>query len=198
MSDEGNHHQRAEQVAQCGGNIEGQFQRIRHDRRFKGKKDESEGGVDQRSQRRPDIAEARAARQQIHIHAIAGRVITDRQAGQEDDQPREQHCQRRIGEAVTHQQRRAHRFQHEKGRIAKRHVGDPKFRPLAEALRREAQRIVFERLVRHPGVVVAAHLDDALERGSRGRGSRGHGIGHGAIIARAASDLTALCTPYAI
>ena len=48
-------------------------------------------------------------------------------------------------------------------------IGHAQLRPLAEAARRVAQRVVLHRLVRHPGVVVATYAEDFLGGGSQGR-----------------------------
>ena len=165
-----NHHQRAQQIAPRWRDVEGQLQRVGHDRRFEGEEDEGEGGVDQRGDGRAEVAEAGAAGEQIHVQPVARGVLADRDAGEEDDQPGGEDRPQRVPEAVGHQQRAAHRFEHQKGRRAKGGVGHPHLRPLAKTARRKAQRVVFKRLARHPAVVVAAHLDDALRRRGMGAG----------------------------
>ena len=179
-----NHHQRADEVAPGRRNVESQLQGVGHDRRFEGEEDEGEGGVDQRGQRRADVAKAGTARQQVHVEAVARGVVADRQTGDEDDQAGDKDGPEGIDEAVIDQQRRTDSLEDQKGGGAESGVGDPQFRPLAKAPRREAQGIVLDGLVGDPGVVVAADLDDALD-GVRGiRRKRRVGAGHDAARSR--------------
>ncbi len=169
VGDQRNDDQRADQVTPRRRNPEGQFQRISHDRRLEGEEDEGEGGVDQRGDRRADVAETGAACQQVHVQPVPRRHDADRQAEQEDDQASGEDRPERIDEPSLQQHRRADRFQHEKRGRAERGVGDPHLRPLAETAGGEAQRVIFERLIGDPGVVVATNLDDTLN----GIGARG-------------------------
>ncbi len=163
------HDQRADQVAPGRRNAQRQFERIGHHGRLEREEDEGEGGVDQRGERGADVAEARATGEQVHVDAVARGVAADRQAGQEDDQAGDQHRPEGVDEAVLHQQRGTHRLEDQEGcGTAERRVGHPPFRHRAKALRRVAQGVVFQRLARHPAVVVAPDLDDAL-RGIVGR-----------------------------
>ena len=169
VGDQRNDDQRADQVTPRRRNPEGQFQRISHDRRLESEEDEGEGGVDQRGDRRADVAETGAACQQVHVQPVPRRHDADRQAEQEDDQASGEDRPERIDEPSLQQHRRADRFQHEKRGRAERGVGDPHLRPLAETAGGEAQRVIFERLIGDPGVVVATNLDDTLN----GIGARG-------------------------
>ena len=158
------HRQRADQVAPGRRDVECQLKSVGHDGRLEREKNEGEARVDQRGDGRADVAETGAAREQIHVDAVACGVMTDRQTGQEDDQPGREDGPERIDEAVLDQQRGADRLKHQERRCTERRVGHPQRRPLAETARREAQRIVLHRLARDPAVVVATHLDDALHR----------------------------------
>ncbi len=75
---------RTDHIGECQRDAEIQLQRQRHDRRFEGEEQEGEAGVDQRGDGRADVAEAGATGQQVHVHAVARRVVTDRQPGEED------------------------------------------------------------------------------------------------------------------
>ena len=169
VGDQRHHHQRAQQVTPGWRDVEGQLQRVGHDGRFEREEDEGEAGVDQRGDRGADVAEARAAREQVHVHTVARRVDADRQPGGEDDQRRRQDGPERVDESVFDQQRAAHGFQHQERRRAKGGVGHPQRRPLAKRAWRKAQRVVLQRFAGHPGVVVAPHLDHALQGFGWGR-----------------------------
>ena len=178
VGDQRDHGQRAQQVAPLRRDVQRQFQRVGHHRRLQREEDEGEARVDQRGQRRADVAEAGAPRQQVHVDAVPRRVDADRQAGQEDDQAGGQDGQRRVGPAVLQQQRRADRLQDQEGRRAEGGVGHAPAGPAPEALRRVAQRVVLQRLAGDPGVVVPPQLDDVL-RGVLGGGRRVHGAWQG-------------------
>jgi hypothetical protein len=159
---QGNHHDGADHVGQCDGQAEIQFQRQGHDGRLQREQREGEGGVDQRGQRGPDVAEARAAGQQVHVDVVPGGVISDGQPGQEHDQPDGKDGPEGIREAVVDGHEAAHRFQHQEGNGAESGVRHPELRPLAEAARREPEGGVLQGLVGDPGVVIAADLGDGL------------------------------------
>ena len=162
VRDQGNHHDRADDVAEEQGNAEPQLQREREDRRLDGEEQEREGGVDQRGDGRADVAEACAAGQEIDIDPVGGGVIGDRQPGEEDHATDGEDGDHRIGHPVIDRDRAADRLEREKRNRADGGVGDPQARPPARALRGEAQRIVFEGLVGDPSVVVAPYPNDAL------------------------------------
>ena len=176
------HHHRTDQVAPGRRNTQRQFQGIGHHGRLQRKEDEGERGVDQRRDSRSDVAEAGASGQQVHVHPMTGRIHADGQPRQKDDQTGAQDGQRRVDKAVLHQQGRAYRFQHQKGRDAEGRVGHAPFTPAAKALRRVPQRVVLHGLAGHPAVVVATHLDDALRSRlrRRRRSVGGHGV-HGFV-----------------
>jgi hypothetical protein len=178
VRDQWNDHQRADQVAPGRRDAQRQLQRIGHHRGLEREEDEGEGGVDQRGQRGTDVAEAGAAGEQVHVDAVARGIDADGQAGKEDDQPGGQDRPGGVDEAVLHQQRGADRLENQEGRgAAEGRAGHAPFRHAAKALRGEAQRVVLERLARHPAVVVAPDLDDALRRfvaGERRNGGRVH------------------------
>ena len=70
VGDQWNDDQRTQHVAGEQRNAEAHFQRKRHDGRLDGKEQKGEGGVDQRRDRRADIAKAGTAGQKIDIDAI--------------------------------------------------------------------------------------------------------------------------------
>ena len=166
MGHQRNDDQRAQHIAPRNRQVEVQLDCLRHDGRFQRKEDEGEGRVDQRSDGRADIAEAGAAREQVHVHAIARRVIADRQASQEDQQRHAQDGPERVGETVGQRNGAADRFERQEGHRAQRCISDAEFRPAPKGQRRIAQRIVLQRFVGDPGVVIASYLDDALGGGA--------------------------------
>lgn len=179
MRHQRHHHQRAGQVAEPQGQAEVQFERIGHDGRFQREQDEGERGVDEGRDGRADIAEAGAAREQVHVDAVARRIVADRQAGQEDDQPHRQDRPEGVDETVLQGDGAADRFEHQEGDGAEGGIGDPEHRPFAKCARGKAQRIILDGLVGDPGIVVAPDLDDALDRlGARLAGVWG-GCAHG-------------------
>ena len=179
MGDQRDDDQRADQVAPGGRDVERQLQRVGHDGRLEREEDEGEAGVDERGDGRADVAEAGAARQQVHVQPVARGVDADGPARQEDHPTRGHDGPEGVHEAELQQQRGAHGLQHQERCRAERGVGHAPFAPLAERARREAQRVVLHRFARHPGVVIAAHLDDALLRQF---GAGGVDLGHGRAV----------------
>ena len=159
-----NHHQRADQIPPAGRNIKRELKRIRHDRGFEREQDEGEGGVDQRRDGGTDVTKSGPAREQVHVHPVTRRIQADRQAGDEDDQTNRKNGPEAVDEAIADQHGGAHRLQHQEGRRTECGVADPELRPLAKTARGKAQRVVLQRLIGHPGVVVPPDLDDTLHR----------------------------------
>ena len=159
------HQHRADHIGEGQWDMEVQLQGQRHDRRFQGEKQEGEAGVDQRGDGRADIAEAGAAGQQVHVDAVAGGVVADGQAGEEDHQAHRENRPEGVGEPITQGQHSADRLQGEERHRAQGGVGDAQLRPLAKGFRRVAQGVVLHGLVGDPAVVVAADLGDALGAG---------------------------------
>jgi hypothetical protein len=180
---------RRHQVQQPQRPVQVHLQRQRHDGRLQREEDEGEARVDQRGERGAQVAEARAAREQVHVHAVARRVVRDRQAREEGDEPHHQDGPQRVREAVAQRDGPADGLQRQERGGAEGRVGHAELRPLAKAARRVAQRVVLQRLVRDPGVVVAADAKDLLSRNGDGVGLHG-GFSrrrwHGANTARSA------------
>jgi hypothetical protein len=164
MRDQRDDRQRADHVAEIERQAEIQFECVGHNGRLEREQDERERGVDEGGDGRADVAEAGAAREQVHVDAVFGGVVADRQAGEKDDQADGHDGPQRVDEAVVDGDGAADRFEHQKGDGAEGGVGDAEHRPFTERARRVAQRVIFDRLVGHPGVVVAPDLDDALWR----------------------------------
>ncbi|EGF32163.1 hypothetical protein IMCC9480_2837 [Oxalobacteraceae bacterium IMCC9480] len=160
-------HQRTGNVAERQRQAEIQLHRLRHDRCFERKENEGERRIDQRRDGRADVAEAGTARQQVHVDAVSGGVITDRQTSQEDQHRHAQDGPERIRKSVAQRDRAAYRFKREERHGPHRGIGQAELGPLAKRARREAQRVVFQRFIGDEGVVVAADLDDALGGGRR-------------------------------
>ena len=169
-----NHHQGAQQIPPRRRQTQAHLQRISHDRRFQGKKDKGERGVNQRSNGRADITKPGAPSEQIHVHAKPCGTHADRPPRQRDDQTGGKNRPERIDEPRLHQHGRANRLQHQKRRRPpKRRLRHPPHRPLTKTARSKTQRVILQRLPRHPTVVIPTHLDNTL----RGRAVRR--IGHG-------------------
>src|SRR6202035_1727330 len=127
----------------------------RQDHGLDRKEDEGEGGVDQRGDGRADITEAGATRQKIDVDAAFGGVIGDRQAAAEDDDTDDQDRRGGVGDAVIQGNGAADRLQRQERNRAERGVGDAGGGPAPRALGCEAQRVVFQRLVGNPLIVLA-------------------------------------------
>ena len=183
-----NHHQRTNQVTPARRYAQRQVQRIGHYGGLQRKEDEGERRINQRRDGGADVAKTRAPGEQIHVHAVTRGVDADRHTHHKNDQPGSQNGPERIGKAVLHQQRGAHGLQDQERRRPKRGVGHPPFRPFAEALRGEAQRVVLHGFTAHPGVVVAAHFHHTL-RGVVGQVGGGKGFRWGLHIRRGAGSV---------
>ena len=164
--------QRRQQIAHVQGPAETQLQGGCQDGRLQRQKDEREAGVDQRSERGAEVAEAGTARQQVHVDTVFGGVIADRQAGEKGDDPHHQDRPQRIREPVAQRNRGADGLQRQERDRPGRRVGNPEFTPFSKAARRIAQRVVLQRLVANPGVVVAPDAKDFLRGGVLWRGNR--------------------------
>ena len=152
---QGNDDDGADEIADRARDAEAHLQRGCHDDRFEREEDEGEGGVDQRGDGRADIAEAGAAGQQVDIDAAFCGMVGNRQAAKEDDDADDQNGGGGVGRAVIQRNRAADRFQRQKRDGAKGCIGDAGGRPSPGALGGEAQRIVFQGLVRNPLIILA-------------------------------------------
>ncbi|MGY3528432.1 hypothetical protein ACVISU_001200 [Bradyrhizobium sp. USDA 4452] len=155
VDDERNDHDRADQIADRPRDAEAHVERAGQDHRLDGEEDEGEGGVDQRGNGRADIAEAGAAGQQVDVDAAFGGMVGDRQSAQEDDDADDQDRGRGVHRTVVQRDGAADRLQREEGDRAERGVGNASGGPAPRALGGEAQRVVFQRLVGDPLIVLA-------------------------------------------
>ena len=80
----------------------------------------------------------------------------------EGDQAHDQDGPERVGKAVVQRDGAADGLQRQKGHAAQGCVGHAQLTPFACTLGRVAQRVVLQRLVGYPGVVVAADAKDLL------------------------------------
>ena len=158
----GNDHHGANQVAENQGNPEQHFQRHGHDGGLDGEKDKRERGVDQRGDGGAYIAKAGTASQQVNVDAITGRVVTDRDGGEEDHQTDGQYRGDRIVESVVEGNGAADGFQCQKGDGAQGCVAYPGRGPAPGTLGGKAKRIVFQGLVGYPLVVAAPNPKNIL------------------------------------
>ena len=158
----GDDDQRGQHVAPHQRPVQHQLQRQRHDGRLQGEEDEGEAGVDERGDGRAQVAKASAAREQIHVQPVTCRIDGDGQTREEGDQAHDQDGPERVGKAVVQRDGAADGLQRQKGHAAKGCVGHAQLAPFACTLGRVAQRVVLQRLVGYPGVVVAADAKDLL------------------------------------
>ena len=161
------HHQGVEEIADPQRHPEAELQRQRQDRRLQREEDEGERRVDQRRDRRADVAEAGAARQQVDVHPRLGGVVGDRQAGEEQHRADEHDRHHGVVEAVRERDRAADRLQSQERDRADGGVGDPAHRPAPSPARGEAQREILQRLVGDPLVVGAALARDGARPAHR-------------------------------
>jgi hypothetical protein len=121
---QGDHDQRTDDIAREQRDAETHFQRQRHDGRFDGEEQEGERGVDQRGDRRTDIAEARTTGEQVDVDAVFRGVIGDRDAGEKDDGADRKDGRSAVGEAVIDCDRPADRLERQERNGAQRRVGN--------------------------------------------------------------------------
>ena len=99
VDNEGDHHDRADDITDPERQAEAELQRQRHDRRLDGEEQEGEARIDQRGDGGAEVAEAGPTCEEIDVDAVAGGVKADRHGGGEDQHAHEQHRRRRVGEA---------------------------------------------------------------------------------------------------
>ncbi len=146
---------RRNDIAEDNRQAEIDLESLGHNGSFQGKEYEGEYGVDQRCDRRPYIAEARPAREEVHVDVVFARVIGDWQSCYEDESGNDQYSGKGIAEPVAERDRAANRLEREERDAAKGRVGDDEGRPASKRLRSIAKRIVLHGLVRDPGLVGA-------------------------------------------
>ena len=134
----------------------------RHDGCLDGKQHEGEARIDQRGNGGADIAEARAARQKVDIDAVADGIAADRQADAEHDEAGCKNGDDGVGGAIRQRDGAADRLERQEGDRPDRGLRDALRGELPGALGREAQGIVFQRLVGDPAVIFAPDRNDAL------------------------------------
>ena len=155
VGDQRNDDDGADEIADRARDAEAHLERGRENDRLDREEDEGERGVDQRGDGRADVAEAGAARQQIDVDAAFGGVIGDRQAAAEDDDADDEDGGGGVGDAVIERDGAADRFQRQERDRAERGVGDAGGGPAPRALGGEAQRVIFQRLVGNPLIILA-------------------------------------------
>ena len=158
--------QRADDVTQGQRQMERQLHRLRHDRPFEGEEDEAETGVDQAGQCRPEISEARAPGEQVHVDVVLRGVVGDRDAGEEDGDGGDQDRHHRAGRTMGDRDGGADRIVGQVGDTAEGGHGAGHRAPLAERFGRIAQGKVLDG-------VLAGPVDEAGPRPAAGRRSGG-------------------------
>ncbi len=155
VGDQRNDDDRADEIADRARDAEAHLQRGRQDHGLDREEDEGEGGVDQRGDGRADVAEAGAAGQQVDVDAAFGGVIGDRQAAAENDDADDKDRRGGVGDAIIQRDGAADRLQRQERDRAQRGVGDAGGGPAPRALGCEAQRVIFQRLVGNPLIILA-------------------------------------------
>ena len=161
--------QRAQQVANDDVQAQRQFEGLRPDGGLDGEEDEGERGVDQRRDRRADVAEAGAARQQVDVDAGHAAPVGDRQADEKDQQRDHGHRQHRVGKAEADRDAGADGFERQKRDAAERRVRHHARRPAAVGAGGVAQCVVLQRLLGHPRLVLAPDSKHRRGRSCRAR-----------------------------
>ena len=162
---QGDDHDGTDDVADPGRDAEGELERAGHDRRFDRKQHEGEGRIDQRRDRRADIAEARAPGQKVDVDAVADGVAADRKPDQQHRDRGDENGEKRVRRAVGEGDCTTDRLERQEGNGADRGVRDAARREAASALGGKAKRIILERLVRDPAIILPPDRDDALACG---------------------------------
>ena len=152
----------ADQISDRARNSEAHLERAGENDGFDGKEDEGEGRVDQGRNRRTDISEAGATRQEVDVDAAFCGMIGDRQAATEDNDADDENGGRGVGDAVIERNRATDRLQSQEGNGAERGIGNAGRRPAPGALGGEAERIILQRLVRNPLIILASDAVDPL------------------------------------
>ncbi|MNS96966.1 hypothetical protein D3C72_1312840 [compost metagenome] len=173
MGDQRNDHDGGQQVADGPWQTEQQLECLRHDGRLEREEDKGETGVDQRGDGGAEVAEPGAPCQQVHVYPMAGGVVGDRQAGQEDDKADHPDGPHRVGKAIAERDGSPDGFQRKERDCTKSGISDPKCAPFPERPWCKPQRVVLQGFVGDPAVVVAPDLADALD----GLGNARHGGG---------------------
>jgi hypothetical protein len=156
--------ERAQHVSDEERYAQAHFEGERHDRGFDGEEQEREGRVDERCDRRSEIAKPGAAREQVDVDAVGCGVIRNRQAGEQDQDADDENRGSAVDEAVIDRDRSADRLQGEEGNRPDRGVGDAQARPASRGFGGEAKRVIFEGLIGDPLVVITPNANDALLR----------------------------------
>src|SRR5260370_16615766 len=91
----------------------------------------------------------------MDVDAALGGVIGDRQTAAEDNDADDEDGRGGVGHAIVKGDRSADRLQGQERDRAQSGVGDPGGGPAPRAFGREAQRVVFQRLVGNPLIVLA-------------------------------------------
>src|ERR1700733_15261315 len=89
-------------------------------------------------------------------------MIGDRQTATEDNDADDENSGRGIGDAVIERDRAADRFQGQEGNGAERGIGHAGRGPAPGALGGEAKRVILQRLVCNPLIILASDAVDPL------------------------------------
>ncbi len=146
VDDQRDDHDGRDRVPDGQRDAQPQFESLRHDRTFEREEDERERREDDVGDDRSVVAETASTRDQVEVDVVTGRIVGKRKAGQEDDDGEHQNAPQCIAGSVrdsdigTDGEIREIRDAAERGRR------DNTGPPLTVATRREAQRVVLERL----------------------------------------------------
>ena len=120
-----NHQQRTDQITDGEWNTKQNLECHRHDGRLDGKKDKGERRIDQRRNRRADIAKSCTTGEQVDIDAVLGRIVRNRQSHHENDGAHHTDGCHGIIKAVIQGNGRTNGFQRQKRNRSQRRIGDP-------------------------------------------------------------------------
>src|SRR5258706_5753780 len=98
---ERNDDQRTQQISSGKRQAEAHLQSDRHDRRFQSKKDEGERGVDERCDRRADIAKSSASREKVDVDSVFCGIVADWQTERENDRADNEDRSHRIRKTIV-------------------------------------------------------------------------------------------------
>ena len=152
-----------------------ELQALGHDRALEGEEDEGERREDDVRQHRAVVAEAGAAGDQVEVDVVPGRVVGQREAGDEDDHRGDQDAPEGVRGAVRDADVGADREIGQVGDAAQRRGGDHAGAPPPVGARREPQGVVLQGLAGRLALEVLGGGDGRDRR--PGRSARGACVG---------------------
>ncbi len=160
VDDQGEDDDGGQRITHPQRDAESELKALRHDGALEGEEDERERREDDVGDHRAVIAEAAAAGDQVQIDVVPRRVVRERESGHHHHDGEDEDSPQRVGGPVGDADIGADREIGEVGDTAQRRDADHPGGPFAIAARREAQRVVLQRLLggRQPVKIRVAHL----------------------------------------